>query len=191
MKKIAVFFCLAAGISGFAQQKPLTLAEAINTALKSSYDIQLAKNNVEISNINNNRGVAGGLPTVTGTLSDNQQLTSINQEYADVTRNTTRDNVGSNTFAANVTASMLLYNGSRVVATQRRLEQLKLQNQQLLVVQIQNTIAAVMTKYYDVVRQQSYLKTIFQSIEVSKKRLEILQIRKEVGMSNNADIIQA
>jgi outer membrane protein len=191
MKKIAVFFFLAAGISGFAQEKPLTLADAINTALKSSYDIQLAKNNVEISNINNNRGVAGGLPTVTGSLNDNQQLTSINQEFANAASNTKRDNVGSNTFGANVTASMLLYNGSRVMATQRRLEQLKLQNEQVLVGQIQNTIAAVMTKYYDVVRQQSYLKTIFQSIDVSKKRLEILQIRKEVGMSNNADIIQA
>ena len=48
-----------------------------------------------------------------------------------------------------------------------------------------------MTKYYDVVRQQTYLKTIFQSIDVSKKRLDILQVRKDVGLSNSADIYQA
>ena len=192
MKKIAVLFFLTTGITGFAQQKTLTLADAVNTALKNSYDIQLAKNNLEISGINNNNGTAGGLPTVTATLNDNQQLTTINQKFADASRDTRRDNVDANNLSAGVTGSMLLYNGSRVVATKKRLEQLQLQNQQLLVVvQIQNTIAAVMTKYYDVVRQQSYLKTIFQSIDVSKKRLEILQVRKDVGMSNNADIFQA
>jgi len=78
-----------------------------------------------------------------------------------------------------------------VIATKKRLEQLQQQNQQLLNAQIQGTIAAVMTKYYDVVRQQTYLRTIFQSIDVSKKRLEILQVRKDIGLSNNADILQA
>jgi hypothetical protein len=38
----------------------------------------------------------------------------------------------------------------------------------LLNAQIQNTIAAVMVKYYDVVRQQGYIKTLQQSIELVK-----------------------
>ncbi|MEA3425746.1 MAG: TolC family protein [Bacteroidota bacterium] len=190
MKKIAVLLFLIPGIAGFAQQK-LSLTDAINTALQNSYDIQLAKNSVEISNINNHIGVAGGLPVVSATGNDNEQVTSINQKFADAARDTKRDNVSSNNLTVGLTGSFLLFNGYRVVSTKKRLEELQQQNQQLLSVQIQNTIAAVTTKYFDVVRQQSYLKTIAQSIEVSKKRLEILQVRKEVGMSNNADIFQA
>lgn len=190
MKKIAVLLFLIPGITGFAQQK-LSLTDAINTALQNSYDIQLAKNSVEISNINNHIGVAGGLPVVSATGNDNEQVTSINQKFADAARDTKRDNVSSNNLTVGLTGSFLLFNGYRVVSTKKRLEELQQQNQQLLSVQIQNTIAAVTTKYFDVVRQQSYLKTIAQSIEVSKKRLEILQVRKEVGMSNNADIFQA
>ena len=190
MKKIVSLVFIIIGISASAQQK-LSLTDVINIALKNSYDIQLAKNNLEISGINNYIGVAGGLPLVTGTASDNEQITTINQKFADPTRDTQRDNVGSNNLAAGVTGSMLLYNGSRVVATKKRLEELQAQNQQILNSQIQNTIAAVMTKYYDVVRQQSFLKTIYTSIDVSKKKLEILQTRKEVGISNNADIFQA
>jgi len=139
----------------------MSLTDVINTALKNSYDIQIARNNLEISNINNYIGIAGALPSVTGTGTDNEQLTSINQKYADATRDTKRDNVGSNNLTIGVTGSILLYNGFRVVATKKRLEELQLQNQQLLNAQIQATIAAVMTKYYDVVRQQTYLKTIF------------------------------
>ena len=190
MKKIVTVFFLSIGITAFSQQK-LSLTDAVNTALKNSYDIQLAKNAIEISNINNYIGIAGGLPTVSATGSDNEQVTSINQKFADPTRDTQRDNVGSNNLAVGVTGSILLYNGLRVVATKKRLEELQSQNQQLLAAQIQNTIAGVMTKYYDVVRQQTYLKTIFQSIDVSKKRLDILQVRKDVGLSNSADIYQA
>src|ERR1700759_1207720 len=51
-------------ICGFGQQ-PLRLDDAINIALKNSLDIQVAKNNVEINEVNNTYGVAGGLPVVT------------------------------------------------------------------------------------------------------------------------------
>ncbi|HEY1020148.1 MAG TPA: TolC family protein [Sediminibacterium sp.] len=190
MKKIAVLFFLTTGITGFTQQK-MSLTDAINTALQNSYDIKLAKNSIEISTINNYIGVAGGLPVVSATGNDNEQVTSINQKFADPARDTKRDNVSSNNLTVGLTGSMLLYNGSRVVAAKKRLEELQQQNQQLLSVQVQNTIAAVSTKYYDVVRQQSYLKTIAQSIDVSKQRLSVLQTRKELGLSNNADIFQA
>lgn len=190
MKKIAVLFFLTTGITGFAQQK-MSLTDAINTALQNSYDIKLAKNSIEISTINNYIGVAGGLPVISATGNDNEQVTSINQKFTDPARDTKRDNVSSNNLTVGLTGSMLLYNGSRVVAAKKRLEELQQQNQQLLSVQVQNTIAAVATKYYDVVRQQSYLKTIAQSIDVSKQRLSVLQTRKELGLSNNADIFQA
>ena len=190
MKKIGFLLFCSISLAGLAQQK-MSLTDAINTALKNSYDIQLAKNNLEISNVNNNIGIAGGLPSVSATASDNEQVTSINQKYADATRDTKKDNVGSNNLAVGVTGSFLLYNGLRVMATKKRLEELQSQNQQLLNAQIQTTIAGVMTKYYDVVRQQSYQKTIIQSIDVSKKRLEILQVRKDIGLSNSADVLQA
>ena len=191
MKKIAALVFLAISITGFSQQKTLSLTEAVNTALKNSYDIQLAKNNLDITNINNDIGIAGGLPTVSGTATDNEQITSINQKYADATRDTKRPNVAANNLVIGVTGSILLFNGYRVVATKKRLEELVLQNQELLKAQIQNTIAGVMTKYYDIVRQQSLMKTILQSIDVSKKRLDILNTRKDVGLANAADTYQA
>jgi outer membrane protein TolC len=52
-------------------------------------------------------------------------------------------------------------------------------------------MAAVMTGYYDVVRQQTYLKTIAQSIDVATKRLEIVKTQQNVGMANNADLYQS
>ncbi len=190
MKKSLFIVLTALAAQGYSQQQ-LSLSDAVNTALKNSFDIRLARNNLEITSINNNSGVAGALPMVSGSASDNEPLTSINQKYADAARDTKRNNVSSNTLAMGVTGSILLYNGYRVVATQKRLGELQRQNQQLLNAQIQSTIAAVSVKYFDIVRQQQLLQTILQSIEVSKQKLSILQVRREAGMSNNADIYQA
>jgi outer membrane protein TolC len=86
---------------------------------------------------------------------------------------------------------MLLYNGFRVVATKNRLEQLQSQSEQYVNAQVQNTIAGVMTGYYDVVRQQAYIKTIDESIAVAQKRLDIVKVQQSVGYANNADLYQS
>jgi outer membrane protein TolC len=190
MKKLLLFVCCAFALEGFTQQK-ISLTDAINIALKNSYDIQLAQNNIEISTLSNTYGYAGGFPIVSGTASDNEQVTSINQKFPDATRDTKRDNVATNNLAIGVTGSVLLYNGMRVQSTKKRLDELLQQNQQVLAAQIQNTIAAVMSKYFDIVRQQYFLKALNRTIEVSKQKLDILEVRKQVGVANNADIFQA
>lgn len=188
-----LLLCLVSGmlcVAATAQDK-LSLADAIAIALKNSYDIQLAKDNLEIASINNNIGVAGGMPVVTANAADNETITSINQKFPDPSRNVKRSGVGSNTLTANVTAGILLYNGFRVKAAKKRLEELEALNLDLLNAQIQNTIATVANSYYEIVRQQFFLKTIRKSIEVAKERVIVLQSRKEIGLANNADLYQA
>lgn len=187
--KIIFVILLLISFSAKAQQR-LTLEEAINIALKNSFDIQLARNNAETNTILNNYGVAGGLPLVTATAVDNEQITTLNQKLSNGT-NTERKGVAANNLNAGVTGSILLYNGMRVVTTKKRLEQLLKQSEQLLNVQIQNTIAVVMTQYYDVVRQQSYLKTLNTSIEAASQRLDMVKAQQALGLANNADLFQS
>lgn len=187
MKKLLIILTVFS-IKANAQQ--LSLKDAINIALKNSFDIQIAKNNVEISTINNHISMAGGLPTVTGTASNQESVINLNQKLNGGTE-ITRNGAASNNLTANVTGTMLLYNGYRVVTTKKRLEELQHQNEQLLNAQIQNTIAAVMIKYYDVVRQQGYTKTLEQSIALSKKQLELVEVKQSIGLANNTDLYQS
>lgn len=189
MKQFGFIIILFFYNPSFAQNK-LSLEEAVQTMLKNSFEIQIAKNNLEISKINNHLGTAGGLPIVAATLNDNQQIISVNQKLNNGT-SIQRNGASSNNFNMGVTASILLYNGYRVYATKNRLSEIEKMNEQLLNAQIQNSIAAIMIKYYDIVRQESYLKTIQASIDVSTKRIEIVEGRQQVGMANNADLFQA
>lgn len=168
----------------------LTLPEAVSTALRNNLDIEVLKNNVQIADINNHISVAGGLPLVTATITDNESSTNVNQKL-NTGVEIKRDGAAANQLNSNVTATMLLYNGYRVKAVKKRLEQVELQSLQFVNAQVQNTIAAVMTKYYDVIRQQAYNRTINQSIDVAQKRLEIVKAQQSVGLANNADLFQS
>jgi len=171
-------------------QNMLRLPDAVNLALKNSLEVQLSKNFVETNTVLNNYGVAGGLPIVTTSIADNEQISSINQKF-NTGANILRNAAAANNFSLGITGSILLYNGNRVVATKSRLATLVNQSEQLLNSQIQNIMAGVMVGYYDVVRQQSYLKTIEKSIDASNQQLEIIKTRQSVGLANNADLFQA
>jgi len=97
--------------TGVAQQ--LRLQEAVSIALKNSLDIQLVKNNQEINIVNNNIGIAGGLPVATLTGSDNEQSVNIKQKIsqkvngADTSYNIIRNGATSNQLAASAGGSRL------------------------------------------------------------------------------------
>ncbi len=184
-----VFLSLFVSLKTFAQDS-LTLPVAINQALKKSLDITIAKNNIEVATILNSTGFAGGLPVVTGNITDNESLTSVNQKLNTGT-NIQRNNAAANALNANVTGSILLFNGGRVVATKQRLATIQSQSGKVLNSQIQNIIAGVSVAYYDVVRQQNYIKTIDKSIEASNQQLTIVKARQSAGLANNADLFQA
>lgn len=168
----------------------LTLPEAVSIALKNNLDIEVLRNNVQIADINNHISVAGGLPLVTATINDNESRTNVNQKL-NTGVEIKRDGAAANQLNSNVTATMLLFNGYRVKYVKKRLEQVELQSLQFVNAQVQNTIAAVMTRYYDVIRQQAYNRTIDQSIDVAQKRLDIVKAQQSVGMANNADLFQS
>ena len=189
MKKGLIYLILLLSLNAGAQV-PLTLTNAIDTALKSNFDIRIARINSTISITNNSYGMAGGLPSVNASAGDNASLYNLKQKTSsgiDITKN----GVNSSSYNAGVTASMVLFNGFRIIATKGRLNLLQNQSELLLNQQIQNTIAAIMVSYYDILRQQSYLSIIQSSLDVSAKKLEIIKNRSDVGMANEADILQA
>jgi outer membrane protein len=188
MKRIFLFIAFLFPFMVNAQQL-LTLKNAIDTALRNNFDIQIAINNAEISKVSNTFGMAGGLPLVNADAGDNATLSNIKQNNNGTVTNLS--GVNGNSVNAGVNASMTLFNGFKIIATKEKLNCLQQQSDILLNLQIQNTIAVVMVKYYDILRQQSYLKIIQSSLDVSNKKLDIINEKNKVGMASAVDILQA
>lgn len=178
-------------ISPLYSQQSFSLKALIDSALQKNFDIAIVRNNLQIAQNNNHIGVAGGLPTVSSTVNDNEQVQTTNLKFANPANDLSRNNVASNNFSANITGTMVLYNGLRIKSAKKRLDLLEKQAEMQLNAQIQNTIAAVMLQYFEVIRQQAFAKTLEQNIATAKERLSIVLTRKEVGLANNADYFQS
>ncbi len=178
-------FCTAFSLSA----QDLHLSDAYNIALQHNYDILIEKNNAQLTHLANSNGMAGGLPVVSANVNNQESLISVNQKLNNGTI-IDRSGIASNNLNGNLTAGWLLYNGNRVVAAQKRLQALEAQSQQVLNARIQNTIAAVTVAYFDVIRQQSLLKTLQTSLAISQKQLDIIKTRRQVGLATEADQFQ-
>ncbi len=171
-------------------QSLLTLKDVIDTTLKNSFDIQIAGNNLLIAQKYNSFGVAGGLPYLDASASGNTGVNDIYQKYSDGSE-MSLGGINENTLNAGVEMGMTLFNGFKVMATKKRLSLLEKQNEYLLNYGIQSAMASVMIRYYDIVRQQYYLKIMEHLQDVSEKKLEIVNTRKDVGMASGVNILQA
>ena len=189
VKAAFLYIILALPLIGLAQQQ-FTLRNAIDTALLNNFDIQIAKNEVEISRKNNSYGNAGGLPYVSANAGDNGSLTTINQNFSDGTKSNV-SNKGQNAVNAGVSGDIVLFNGFKVIATKEKLNRLQNLSEIQLNQQVQNTIANIMVTYYDIIRQQNYLKIIQNTLDVSKQKLDIINVKKNVGMADAVEILQA
>ncbi len=191
MRKLQLVLA-ALALPGFMlQAQLLTRDEAVRIALKNSLGIDLGRNAVKIAAINNSYGIAGGLPLVTGTAGDQEQSTSIRQKYSDPTDNKQSNNAFSNSLTGAVNGYLLLYNGARVVNARKQLGEIEAQTRQQLSSRALIVVNNVLLKYYDVVRQQSYAKTLQASIDAQKQQLAIVQAQQSVGLANNADLFQS
>jgi len=189
MKKIFLILLLLTPLWSIAQQH-LTLEMAIDSALKNNFDIRIARNEAEIGKINNNYGMAGGLPAINAGISDNASLYNIHQEFSDGS-STSVNNSFNNNLNADISASIILFNGLKVMSAKKRLKYLQDKEFLELNMEIQNAVAAIMLKYYDIIRQERYLKIMRSTIDISQKKSEIISARKNVGLANDADIMQA
>jgi outer membrane protein TolC len=187
MKRILTIALL---IPLFVNAQQLSLRNAIDSAMKNNFNILFAKDTAEMNHLSNTYGMAGGLPSVNIATGDNNLLSNVHQHYStgpDLDKN----NVYGNSLTGAITASIPLFNGFKIVATKHQLEALEALGDLQLNQRIQNTMAAIMMKYYDIVRQDNYMGILHRSLDVSKEKLNITTTRRSVGMANDADFLQA
>ena len=170
---------------------PMGLHEVVTTALRNSLGIRIARNNVSIAGTYNSYGYAGGLPLVTVTGSDIESSNNLRQVYSNPANNKTSSNAPSNNLSASLAASELVFNGDRVKTAKQRLDSTESQSRQLLSSRALALIFNVVLKYYDIVRQQSYAKTLESSIAASREKLNIVKAQQAIGLANNADLFQS
>jgi len=173
-----------------AAQRLLTLDEAIATALKNNYDIQLSKNDSLVATLNYSYRNAAFLPRLNGNINGTFNNNDQRQEFNDGTKREL-DDIKSNNYNLGLQLNWTLFDGLKMFATRDKFAEFVKLGELGIKNQVVNTIAAVITNYYSVVRQKQQLKAIEEQMSVNQERVKIAQYKLDVGVGAKPDVLQS
>ncbi len=169
-------------------QNILTLEDAIKLGLEKNYDVMLSKNQQEISKAQNNYGNAGMSPTVS--LNANLNLANVNS-YQEFSTGATQERNGaqSNSTGASANVAWVVFDGLKMFAVKKRLNQ----NEQLtslqLKQQMESTVYDIVAAYYTVVKTNELIKAAKQNLVIYEERKKIAVAKFEIGSDSKVDVL--
>ncbi len=170
-------------------QNVLMLEDAVKQSLESSFEVKVASSELTAAKMQDFRGNANEIALYSFSANNTGSAFGINQILVNGTE-INRFGV-SNNLNLNVGVSYPIFNSFRIKATKNRIIAQTDVAQTRLKSQLQNVAAMVITRYFDLVRQQNLLVLLRKTVAVSEKRLELVKTRLSVGLANNADVYLA
>ncbi|WP_212001552.1 TolC family protein [Chitinophaga sp. HK235] len=195
MKKYITGSCLfliilLGSIAATAQEKILTLEQAIDVALKNNFSIRLARNTAELSANDYAYADFAFAPRLNATAGTNWSRTATKQEFANGTKRDTSGIKGNN-INASVNLSWTLFDGLKMFATREKLEAIKDLGELGIKDQIQNSIATLIGGYYNIVQQKQQLRAIREQLSISEERVKLSDAKFTTGLGPKTDLLQS
>jgi outer membrane protein len=189
MKRFRLIIVLLFPVLINAQPKMLTIEEAIATALKNNFDIQLSKNDSAVAALDYSYRNAVFLPRVNANLGTNWNNNKQNQEFSN---NTKREGkVKTSNINSSVSLSWTLFDGMKMFATRDKAAELIKLGELGIKEQIINTVASVINTYYSISRQKQLLKAIEEQMSLSQERVKLAQYKLDIGVGAKPDVLQS
>ncbi|MGB8194318.1 MAG: TolC family protein [Chitinophagaceae bacterium] len=191
MKMIRSCFLLAALVAVNAcYAQVLTLEEAISTALKNNYNILLARIDSASAALDNSYARAAFIPQINASAG---RIWNTNAQKVEFTDGRKRDTSGlkNNNLNASVNLNWTLFDGLRMFATRDRLAELVRLGELTVKDQVVNTVASVITTYYNVVQEKQQLRAIEEQMNINAERVKLADRKLSVGLGTRQELLQA
>lgn len=185
MLRIALLLVLLLTQSVVAQQL-MTLEDAITLGLRSNYDIQIVRNEVEIADNDKGKGLAGFLPSLD--VSGGVSRTDSDQ---DLSHPPISSNTGVDNWNAEATLSWTIFDGFRMFANRGLYNDLAELTEYQARDRIENTVVGIAQAYFNLVLQEQLLQIAIDTRDVSETRLGREKVRNELGGASSTDLFNA
>ncbi|MFY7839436.1 MAG: TolC family protein [Lacibacter sp.] len=168
----------------------LTIDEAIKIAVEKNFDVEIERNAQEIGAINNNWGTAGLFPTINATSTLGIASNNLEQRLTNGT-SIKRNGAILRNVNAGLAVSWRVFDGMRMFATKRRLEELEKIGELSFRSQVNTTVFNVIAAYYQIVQLNQQKKALQATIKFFEERKQIAESRFTIGTAPKTDFLQA
>ena len=188
LKHIAATALLTLATTAAAQ---ITLPELIATGLENNYQLKIVRNREQKAANDATRANAGQLPTISATAGYNGSLNSSDSKAREGGAVTSSRNTLDHSLTAGINAEWTLFDGFKVQANYRRLQELKRQSATQTRIAIEDYVADLTAEYYNYVQQRIRMRNLNHAVRLSKERLRIVLERYTIGSASRLDLQQA
>jgi len=171
-------------------QEKVELNDVVTKALEKNYDVRLAQNTSQSATTDDNYAWAAYMPRLNGTASAVWNNNRQSQEFQDASRNI-EGKATSDITNASLQLNWLLFDGTRMFTIRHRIATIADQGEVLVKDQMNNTIAAVISNYYNIVRQKQQLNATRELMAVSEERVKLAERKLQVGTGGKPELLQA
>ncbi len=184
IKHITISLGLLLTSLGFAQEN-LSLSDAIQLGLENNFQIKIADLATDVAEMNNTYSEAGGGPTISLTVQQNQVFLDNNNPASFIN--------GKLLTASTIpvlNARWVLFNGYRIQVSKQQLEILEAQSNENASIVVENVVQAIILSYYRCLVEQKKLSVVSSLLENSKEQLDLAQEKQELGVLTTFDLLQ-
>jgi outer membrane protein len=212
MKKVCklVAFTMLLYASSVKGQNLLTLEDVIRITIEKNFDVDLARNNVQVAKNNNNIGLVGGGQSTGGTVSGGTTgmlpqvsiaagspqnplgvgRTTSTLRYSDPSLNVNNQILNSTSYAPSLVVTWYFFDGLKMFATKKKLNRAEeLSNLQYRVT-VENTLLTALTTYYQMISTQQFMKSLRNSLTLGEDQKMLAVEKLKIGVGSNVDVLQ-
>jgi len=172
-------------------QKVMNLEECLQIGLKNNYDLRIVRNEEQISDNNATWGNAGFLPTIGLSGGYNYRESNSNQFPRENEETLRSRGATTQMLDAGVNLTQPLFDGFKVQANYKRLNELKTIGELNTRLEVENFIANLTAEYFNYVQQNIRLNNLKYAVRLSEERLRIVEARYQIGSLSRLDLQQA
>ena len=172
-------------------QKVMNLEECLQIGLENNYDLRIVRNEEQISDNNATLGNAGFLPTIGLNGGYNYRESNSNQFPRENEETLRSRGATTQMLDAGVNLTQPLFEGFKVQANYKRLNELKTIGELNTRLEVENFIADLTAEYFNYVQQNIRLNNLKYAVRLSEERLRIVEARYQIGSLSRLDLQQA
>lgn len=189
-KLFAPFLILFACTSTQAQTRLLTPEEAVATALQHNYNILLLKNDSLVDALNYDYRNYALYPRLNAISSVAFNNNNAKQKLADGSQKS-RSGLKSNNIQNAVNLNWTIFDGFKMFITRDKWKEYVAYSGMNIQNTMNETVAAVLQTYYNIVRQKQQLRAITEQMGLNEERLRLANKKLGVGLGAKPEVLQA
>lgn len=170
-------------------QRALTIEEAIATALQNNYEIQLSRNDSMVASIDYSYRNAVFLPSVNANANIANNNNQQKQTLADDSKRSGK--IKNQNLQTSLGLNWVLFDGMKMFIARDRASVALQAGSYSIKEQIVNTVASVISTYYNIARQEQLIKATDIQINLNEDRAKLAQYRLDIGTGAKPDVLQS